>query len=192
MLPPRPGLSPPQRCEPIAHSSQGLGFRAPRQSYVRQEQQQAATDKAADKPRSRASGKQQKQLLGPKPRILPLKENTPGFTEKVREETARAKRVRSNSYGSPASSLLLVAWRLKKNGAAPQQGRFNRASASEPCFRPEVEKRPLKHLRLQGPQLVEKTLADPPNPTSLKENKATTQAGSAVFFDSARVLLSVV
>ena len=51
----------------------------------------------------------------------------------------RAKRFRSNSYGLPASSLLLLAWRLKKNGAAPQQGRFNRASASEPCFRPEVE-----------------------------------------------------
>ena len=32
-----------------------------------------------------------------------------------------------------------MAWRLKKNGAAPQQGRFNRASASEPCLRPEVE-----------------------------------------------------
>ena len=51
----------------------------------------------------------------------------------------RAKRFRSNSYGLPASSLLLLAWRLKKNGAAPQQGRFSRASASEPCFRPEVE-----------------------------------------------------
>ena len=90
----------------------------------------------------RAANKK-KQLLGPKPRILPLKENKPGsrgFTEKVREETAQAKkRFRSNSYGLPASSLLLLAWRLKKNGAAPQQGRFNRASASEPCFRPEVE-----------------------------------------------------
>ena len=88
----------------------------------------------------RAANKK-KQLLGPKPRILPLKENKPGsrgFTEKVREETARAKRFRGNSYGSPASSLLLVAWRLKKNGAPLRQGRFNRASASEPCFRPEA------------------------------------------------------
>ena len=83
-----------------------------------------------------------KQLFGPKPRILPLKENKPGsrgFTEKVREETARAKRFRSKCYGLPASCLRLLAWRLKKNGAPLQQGRFNRASASEPCFRPEVE-----------------------------------------------------
>ena len=83
-----------------------------------------------------------KQLFGPKPRILPLKENKPGsrgFTEKVREETARAKRFRSKCYGLPASCLRLLAWRLKKNGAPLQQGRSNRASASEPCFRPEVE-----------------------------------------------------
>ena len=88
----------------------------------------AATDRAADKPRSRASGEQEEAASWPER----------GFTEKVREETAQAKRIRSNSYGLPASSLLLLAWRLKKT-ALRRGKRFNRASASEPCFCPEVE-----------------------------------------------------
>ena len=49
--------------------------------------------------------------------------------QKACEETARAKRFRSNSYGLPASSLLLLAWRLKKNGAAA------RALHSRECVR---------------------------------------------------------
>ena len=116
----------------------------PQQSYVRQEQQQAATDKAADQVAFSERRTRRSSFLARSHGSCPSRKTNPGsrgFTEKVREETAQAKRFRSNSYGLPASSLLLLAWRLKKNGAAPQQGRFNRASASEPCFRPEVENR---------------------------------------------------
>ena len=61
--------------------------------------------------------------------------------EVLQRKFVRKQRKRSASEATPtaASSLLLLAWRLKKNGAPLQQGRFNRASASEPCFRPEME-----------------------------------------------------
>ena len=88
--------------------------------YVRQEQQQAATDEAADKPRSRAGGKQKEAASWPEATDLALQGKRRGFTEKVREETA--KRFRSNSYGLPASSLLLLAWRLKKKALRCSKG----------------------------------------------------------------------
>ena len=50
-----------------------------------QEQQQAATNEAADKPRSTASGEQEEAASGPKTRILRLKEKT---SQRAREETA--------------------------------------------------------------------------------------------------------
>ena len=84
------------------------------------------TKQLTNRVQGRAANKK-KQLLGPK--------------QVLQRKFVRKQRKRSASEATPTACLLLLAWRLKKNGAAPQQGRFNRASAIEPYFRPEVENR---------------------------------------------------
>ena len=67
--------------------------------YVRQEQQQAATDKAADKPRSRASGEQEEAASWPEATDLAPQRT---FVRKQRE--------RSASEATPTARLLLVCY----------------------------------------------------------------------------------